>query len=297
MKDIDWKILTVLYEKRSMTKAAETLYMTQSALTKRIKAMETEWNIEIVRRSSKGVEFTEDGHYLVKKASIMLDFLQEIEEHFSEKRASREYLRIGVPNSFARLHMPKLFKEYKEKYDRLQITTVPNSSELLIQQLVDGSLDISIICGDFPYLGEKACLFEEALYIALPVGMKLDDVSQQPLIKSYLNPMVASLVNQWWKNHFGSLPHEAYRVPHSDIAIEMVENGLGITFLFGDKWRVKSEHVQLIPLYDQNDQPITRRVWMMFSEKCYRSQDIMDFISLVEEYYHVNKIEDRRETE
>ena len=75
MKDIDWKILTVLYEKRSMTKAAETLYMTQSALTKRIKAMETEWNIEIVRRSSKGVEFTEDGHYLVKKASIMLDFL------------------------------------------------------------------------------------------------------------------------------------------------------------------------------------------------------------------------------
>lgn len=59
----------------------------------------------------------------------------------------------------------------------------------------------------------------------------------------------------------------------------------------------KSEHVQLIPLYDKNDQSITRRVWMMFSEKCYRSQDIMDFISLVEEYYHVNKIEDRRETE
>ena len=85
MKDIDWKILTVLYEKRSMTKAAETLYMTQSALTKRIKAMEAEWNIEIVRRSSKGVEFTEDGHYLVKKANIILDFLQEIEEHFSEK--------------------------------------------------------------------------------------------------------------------------------------------------------------------------------------------------------------------
>ena len=55
--------------------------------------------------------------------------------------------------------------------------------------------------------------------------------------------------------------------------------------------------MQLIPLYDQNDQPITRRVWMMYSEKCYKSQDIMDFISLVEEYYHVNKIEDRRETE
>ena len=65
----------------------------------------------------------------------------------------------------------------------------------------------------------------------------------------------------------------------------------------GDKWRVQKEHVQLIPLYDQKDQPITRKVWMMFSEKCYRSQNIMDFISLVEEYYHVNRIENHRETE
>lgn len=288
MKDIDWKILMVLYEKRSMTKAAEVLYMTQSALTKRIKAMETEWNIEIVRRSSQGVTFTEDGHYLVKKASILLDFMKEIEEHFAEKKASREFLRLGVPNSFARLHMPKLLKEYKERYDRLQISTVPNSSDLLIGQLMDGTVDISIICGDFPYPGEKVCLFEEALYIAVPEGMKEKDIAQQPLIKSYLNPMVAMLVNQWWKEHYGGMPHETYRVPHSDIAIEMVENGLGITFLFGEKWRVHPEHVQLIPLYDQNDSPITRKVWMMYSEKCYRSRDIMDFISLIEEYYHVN---------
>lgn len=66
MKNIDWKILKVLYEKRSMTKAAEALYMTQPALTKRIKAIEAEWGVEVVKRSSKGVIFTEEGSYLVK---------------------------------------------------------------------------------------------------------------------------------------------------------------------------------------------------------------------------------------
>ena len=83
MKDIDWRILVTLYEKRSITKAAEALYMTQPALTKRVKAIEDEWNIEVVRRSSQGVTFTEEGQYLVKKASIMLDFLKEIATHFS----------------------------------------------------------------------------------------------------------------------------------------------------------------------------------------------------------------------
>lgn len=57
MKNIDWKILKVLYEKRSMTKAAEALYMTQPALTKRIKAIEAEWGVEVVKRSSKGRDF------------------------------------------------------------------------------------------------------------------------------------------------------------------------------------------------------------------------------------------------
>ena len=58
MKNIDWKILKVLYEKRSITKAAESLFMTQSALTKRLQSIENEWGRRIVERTSRGVIFT-----------------------------------------------------------------------------------------------------------------------------------------------------------------------------------------------------------------------------------------------
>ena len=68
MRDSDWKILEVLYEKRSITQTAELLYMTQPSVTKRIKAMEEEWQIEIVKRSNRGVIFTEEGRYLVQKS-------------------------------------------------------------------------------------------------------------------------------------------------------------------------------------------------------------------------------------
>ena len=67
MRELDWLILRKLYEKRSISKAAEDLYVTQSALTKRVKTIEQEWGVEVVKRSSQGVTFTEDGRYLVKK--------------------------------------------------------------------------------------------------------------------------------------------------------------------------------------------------------------------------------------
>ena len=143
MRELDWLILRKLYEKRSISKAAEDLYVTQSALTKRVKTIEQEWGVEVVKRSNQGVTFTEDGRYLVKKAGIMLDFLGEIREHFSERHGVKELVRVGVPNSFARLHMPKLLKGYVDAYNRLQFKTFPNSSDMLIRQITDGTIDIA----------------------------------------------------------------------------------------------------------------------------------------------------------
>lgn len=287
MRDSDWEILTVLFEKKSINKAAAALYMTQSALTKRVKSMETEWDVELIRRSSQGVTFTEEGRYLVNRAMVMLDILQEIREHFQESKESREQLRLGVPSSFARLHMPGLFRRYDETYGRLQIRTVVDSSDILLRHLMDGAIDMGILCGDFPWLGEKTCLFTEDLYAVTPNGMTLEDIGTMPLIKSHLNPIVKLLVEQWWKNHFGSASHEAYAVPDANIAIEMVEHNLGVTFVFGKDWKMNAEIVQMIPIYDQNNEPVSRKVWMALSNAVFQSQDKMDFVSLVEEYYKI----------
>lgn len=288
MKEIDWKILIVLYEKKSMTKAAEALFMTQSALTKRVRSIENEWNVEVVHRTSQGVTFTDEGKYLVKKANIMLDFLKEIEAHFAEHHTSKKLLKIGVPNSFARIHMPELFKEYFENYNDLQIQTVNNPSDIIINQLTQGSINIGIICGDFPYLGEKVCLFGEEMYMITPKGVRMEDIEQLPLIESYFNPIVRLTVTQWWRNHYNTLPHETHNVPYADIAIEMVENGLGVTFVFGDKWKVNEDKAQKLAVYDATGNPVSRKVWMMVGDECFQSQELMDFISFVEKYYNVN---------
>lgn len=292
MKSIDWKILTVLYEKKSITKAAEAIYMTQSALTKRLKAIEAEWDIVIVERSSTGVRFTDDGKYLCKKAKAMLDFLQEIEQHFQEEANTKEVLRLGIPNAVARLHLSGIMRNYKQQYNSIQFQTSYASSDKLMEKLVEGAIDIAIVCGDFEYLGEQTELFREKLYAMTPRGVVLEELDQYPLIESYLNPRVKNLVEQWWKSFFGSVPHPAHRVPYHDIAIQMVDNGLGISMLFGDNWDIDIEKTQLMPIYDNNGRYIERPVKMMIAEHCFASSAITEFIGTVEDYYKVNQLEE-----
>lgn len=289
MKELDWKILIVLYEKCSISKTAETLYLTQSAVTKRIKNMENEWGIDVIRRSSQGVTFTEEGIYLAQKASVMLDFLREIREYYAQRECQKKTLTIGIPNSFSRLYFPEFLSKYIERFDRLDVRLLPNSSEVVLQKLMDGSVDIGFVCGDYPYLGEKEPLLDENLYLLVPAGMPLDEIERRPFIQWKMNPLVELIRDQWWKAQYGSLPHKNYQVPFADIAIEMVEKGLGVTTLFGDKWHIDPEKVQMIQAFDEQGNKVSRRVWMMLSDRCFRDPDISDFVSMAEEFFDVNK--------
>lgn len=289
MKELDWKILIVLYEKRSITKTAEALYLTQSAVTKRLQNMENEWGIEVIRRSSQGVAFTEDGTYLAQRASVMLDFLREIREHYAQRDCRKKTLTVGIPNSFSRLYFPEVLSSYIARFDRLDVHLIPNSSEVVLQKLVDGSVDLGFVCGDYPYLGEKTPLMDENLYVLAPTGLPYEELEKSPLIQWKMNPLVEMIRDQWWKSQYGSLPHGSYQVPFADIAIEMVEKGLGITTLFGDKWRIDPAKAQLIQAYDAQGSPVSRRVWMMLSDRCFEDPDIADFVSLVEEFFQVNR--------
>ena len=62
MEDRDWQILQELHRTKNITKAAQLLYMSQPALTARLQNIETEFNVRVVTRSTKGIKFTPEGN-------------------------------------------------------------------------------------------------------------------------------------------------------------------------------------------------------------------------------------------
>ena len=63
MNDIDWKLISTLYDNPNITRTADILYTTQPTVSKRLQQIEEEFGVQIVIRSSKGVSFTPEGEF------------------------------------------------------------------------------------------------------------------------------------------------------------------------------------------------------------------------------------------
>ena len=69
----DWQIISLLYKNKNITKTANNLYISQPALTGRIKQIEQDLGVSILTRSNRGVEFTPQGVFAAEFANRLLE--------------------------------------------------------------------------------------------------------------------------------------------------------------------------------------------------------------------------------
>ena len=143
MRDFDWQIIVTLHQTLSITKTAELMFLSQSALTKRIKAIEDELGVVLLIRTRQGSIFTPEGERIAKKAENVLSVILEIKDEVSSMSAGKGgSLRLGFPYSFVRHVLPSILKQYTALYPNIdmQIFTMP--SQELIKCVEAGNIDV-----------------------------------------------------------------------------------------------------------------------------------------------------------
>lgn len=104
MNEKDWTLLTALAAERNLTRAAQRLYVTQPAVTRRIQQIEQELNCAIVVRGARGVELSAEGEALARYAAEELQRLRELREYIDNHGADvRGMIRLACANAYARL--------------------------------------------------------------------------------------------------------------------------------------------------------------------------------------------------
>ena len=84
---------------KSISKAAENLYMGQPNLSRAIRELEESFGITIFERSSKGIETTLEGKTFLRQAARILDQVDELEATFKSGKGHRVKLMFGAPRS------------------------------------------------------------------------------------------------------------------------------------------------------------------------------------------------------
>ncbi len=222
MDDRDWLILKVLYEKMNITKTAQSLYITQPSLTKRIQQMEREFNVTIIERVSKGVQFTPQGEFLAKKADEMLNNLREIKEQtLNMEEEVIGTLRLGVSNYISRYKLPRLLSLFHQQFPRVEFKVVTGFSRSIFNHIYNQEVHIGMVRGEYDWPEAKTLLFEENICVTSKDPVQLNELPQLPRIEYECDALLKDIMDNWWSRNYSVAPNIVMEVDKGDTCTEM----------------------------------------------------------------------------
>ncbi|MCD8053893.1 MAG: LysR family transcriptional regulator [Lachnospiraceae bacterium] len=142
-KDMQYVLMIAKYG--NMTKAAETLYISQPALSIQLNRLEEELGLKLFERSSKGMKLTYAGEEFVVRAQKISVMHYELQDRLNNIRENVDkQLRVG----YTLKHLPSLFPDtllqFKSLYPHVQVVSVDGHISELEEKLLSGELDIII---------------------------------------------------------------------------------------------------------------------------------------------------------
>lgn len=129
----------------SFTVAAESMHVTQSALSSLIKEMEQALGVQMFDRTTRRLELSEVGkdfYPLIDK--LVLDLDGVLGEINSLKALKKGVVRIAVPQLFACTLLPQVMGEYRKHYPDVQVKLIDCSVESVVSRVLTGEVDIGI---------------------------------------------------------------------------------------------------------------------------------------------------------
>ena len=129
----------------SISAAAERLFITQPAMSRRMKSMEEELGYSLFERGrgQRSVELTENGKEFVPVAERLLTLYREAEE--IPRRKKSPLLRVSTVNSIAFYLMPAVLKKMMSDRDTCSIEFKTGRSSDIYGYVENGSVDVALV--------------------------------------------------------------------------------------------------------------------------------------------------------
>lgn len=138
-----YRIFWMVGRKNSFSQAAESLYMTQPAVSQAIKQLEQQLDIRLFHRTPKGVTLTKEGSILFEYVHSSLHLINAGEEKLMEfKNLTFGELKIGVGDTISRYFLLPYLEEFHNRYPGIKFKIENGTTPDLLSFLKAGEVDI-----------------------------------------------------------------------------------------------------------------------------------------------------------
>lgn len=222
-------------------KAADACFVTQSTLSAGLRELETLLGVTLVERTRRVVRFTALGEKIANKATRVLRETEELAEMArAQGRPLHGELRMGVIPTIAPFLLPTMLPRLRKQWPELKLYLREETSSAACEALHRGQLDCVLLalpfaCGEV----DSMALFDDPLFVAYPNG----EAPEAPSIEAAEIDEKRLLLledGHCLKDHALSAcnrpelrAHAAMMGTSLHTLVQMVDNGLGLTFVPG----------------------------------------------------------------
>lgn len=233
------KAFVEVARKGSFSLAAKSLSLTQSAVSKSVKQLESDLGVVLVDRLGQRSTMTTAGEIVFARAVTMLTEREDLLTELSELRGLRlGKLRLGLPPIGSDVLFAPQFTTYRSRYPGIEIQLAEYGSKKLEELVRSGDVDLGASLLPLPAEFEWRSVREEPMDVLLPVShsrsqdksLALSILKDEPFILFdngfALNALILKACEE-----AGFQPTIVARSSQIGFIIELVASGLGIGFL------------------------------------------------------------------
>lgn len=191
----------------SLARAADKLAVSQPAISKTLKELETLLAASLFERSKSGVALTEAGVAFMRYAGPCVQALREGVDSLRCGDYAAQTIRLGVLSTVESLLVPEVVRRLHERHPALAVTVVTGPSAYLLSQLRVGELDLVVgRMTDSPQIQGLSFehLYSESMTLVVRAGHPL---LAGPLLRGQLEdyPLVLPLAGTTIRQYADSL--------------------------------------------------------------------------------------------
>jgi DNA-binding transcriptional LysR family regulator len=176
------RTFVAVFDMRSFTRAAQSLGITQPAVSAQVKRLQQLIGGELMDKSAPGVTLTPMGEHALSYARRMLAINDQILSLSGVPAAAAHSIRVGVPGDFVGATLWRTLARSRDARPDLRFHVKSSPSEFLLRDVRDGELDLAItVSAAAPHDDARFHWIEQLVWVRAPLT-EIDPGAPVPLV-------------------------------------------------------------------------------------------------------------------